>query len=176
MAENLYTTKFNDGTEIELITDATTWRNISTPSYCWYNNEEAEYKIPFGALYNGFTITSGKLCPAGWHLPDTAEINNLITFYGDSLSSGGKMKETGTTHWRSPNKGADNTSGFTALAAGIRYFDGSFTSVLSFTGFWLTTETDDNDNWYMSLYYGDAVVRLNHKSKNYGFSVRCIRD
>ena len=176
MAENLHTTKFNDGTDIELVTDAVKWRDISTPGYCWYNNEEAKYKDPYGALYNGYSVTSGKLCPVGWHLPDTAEIHELITFSGDSLIAGGKMKEAGTTHWLSPNKGADNSTGFTAVAAGIRYFEGTFTSVLSYTGFWLATEIGDNDNWYMSLYFGDAVVTLNHKSKNHGFSVRCIRD
>ena len=176
MAENLKTTRYNDGTKISLITNDTSWRNRTAPAYSWYNNDEATYKDTYGALYNGYTVNTGQLCPTGWHVPAWEEWQQLITFLGDTIKGGGKLKEAGTTHWLTPNKGADNSSGFTALAAGIRYFEGSFSSVLYYTCFWSANEIGSNDEWYTGLYFGDAAVIMDHRSKNHGFSVRCIKD
>lgn len=176
MAENLKTTRYNDGTDIPLITNAIAWDNLTTPGYCWYNNDEATYKNTYGALYNGYTVSTGKLCPTGWHVPAREEWQQLRVFLNDTITGGGKMKEAGTTHWLTPNKGADNSSGFTALAAGIRYFEGSFSSVLYYTSFWSASEVSQEDEWYLSLYFGDARVNINHISKKHGFSVRCIKD
>jgi uncharacterized protein (TIGR02145 family) len=175
-AENLKTTKYNDGTDIPLITDTTAWRNLTTPGYCWYNNEESKYKDTYGALYNAFTIKSGDLCPAGWHVPTMDEIQQLREFLVDTLNGGGNLKEAGTAHWLTPNTGADNSSGFTALAAGIRYFEGTYSSILDFTGIWSASEVDSNEEWYLSLYYDDAIVNMNHTSRNQGLSVRCVKD
>jgi len=176
MAENLKTTRYNDGINIPLITNDTSWRNRTAPGYCWYNNDETTYKGTYGALYNGYTVNTGKLCPTGWHVPVWEEWQELRTFLGDTITGGGKLKESGTAHWLAPNKGADNSSGFTALAAGIRYFEGSYSSVLYYTSIWSSTEISSNDEWYLSLYFGDAVVNLSHISENYGFSVRCVKD
>jgi len=176
MAENLKTTRFNDGTSIPLITNDIAWGNLTTPGYCWYKNDEGTYKDPYGALYNGYTVIPGILCPTGWHLPGMDEWQQLRDFLVDTTKGGGKLKEAGTIHWLSPNKGADNSTGFSALAAGIRYFEGSFSSFSYFTSFWSSTETGTNDQWYLSLYYGNAIVSMNHRSKNQGFSVRCIKD
>jgi uncharacterized protein (TIGR02145 family) len=176
MAENLRTTRYNDGTEIPLVTNTEAWGNLTTPGYCWYNNDEVAYKDPYGALYNGHTVSTGKLCPTGWHVPTQEEWQRLRVFLNDTITGGGKMKEAGTTHWLTPNKGADNSSGFTALGAGIRYFEGSFSSVLYYTSIWSSTEIGSNDEWYLSLYFGDAIVKINHRSKKHGFSVRCVKD
>jgi uncharacterized protein (TIGR02145 family) len=176
IAENLKTARYNDGTDIPLITDSTMWRNLLAPGYCWYNNDETTYKDPYGAIYNGYAVSNGQLCPVGWHVPEREEWKKLWEFLGDSISGGGKLKEAGTIHWRTPNKGANNSSGFTALAAGIRYFEGTFSSVLCYTSIWSATETGTNDQWYVGLYYGDASVIMDHRSKKHGFSVRCIKD
>jgi len=176
MAENLKTTLFNDGTEIELVTGNEDWHQLKTPGYCWYENNESEYKDIYGALYNGYTISSGKICPAGWHVPSLEEFDQLLFFLGDSLNVGGKLKEEGITHWHSPNKGADNSSGFTALGSGIRYFEGSFNTFSYYTSIWSSTEKSDGESWYLSLYYSDPTAILNHKSKGFGFSVRCVKD
>ena len=176
MAENLKTTRFNDGTDIPLVTDSTAWSSLSTPGYCWYNNDESKYKNPYGALYNGYTLSTGKLCPAGWHVPAKEEWQILRDFLGDTIDGGGKMKEAGIKHWFSPNKGADNSSGFTALGAGIRYFEGTYSAVLYFTGFWSDTVIGSDEEWFLNLYYGDAIVNLSLISKNYGFSVRCVKN
>jgi len=176
MAENLKATLFNDGTEIPLVSEASAWSKLITPGYCWYENNEPEHKDTYGALYNGYTVSTGDLCPAGWHVPEKEEWQEMIEFLTDSITGGGKLKEAGTTHWQSPNKGADNSTGFTAFGSGIRYFEGSFRSILSFTSFWAATETGSNNEWYLSLFYADATATMDHRSKKHGFSVRCIKD
>ena len=176
MAENLKTTRYNDGADISLVTDAIKWGNLTTAGYCWYTNDVASFKDTYGALYNGYTIETGKLCPAGWHIPDKQEWQVLREFLGDSLKGGGKLKEAGTAHWLAPNKGADNSSGFTALPAGLRYFEGTFSSVLSYTSIWSTTEVAKDEVWYTGLYFAEAAFIMDHRNKNHGFSVRCIKD
>jgi uncharacterized protein (TIGR02145 family) len=176
MTENLKTTMYNDGTEIPKITDAISWSNLTSGGYCWYNNDELTYQYSYGALYNGYSVNSGRLCPSGWHVPQIEEWERLREFIGDSTKGGGKLKEAGTDHWLTPNKGADNISGFTALPAGIRYFEGTYASLSYFTGIWSSTETGPTNQWYMSLYFGDATFSINHINKKYGFSVRCIKD
>jgi uncharacterized protein (TIGR02145 family) len=176
MAENLKTSRYNDGTEIQLIKDATIWNGMKTGGYCWYKNDELSHKDPYGAIYNGYAVITGKICPTGWHVPEKEDWLKLREFTGDSIKGGGKLKEAGIVHWLTPNKGADNSSGFTALASGMRYFEGTFASILSFTGIWSSTETGVKDLWYMSLYYGDAIFTISNMTKNHGFSVRCIKD
>jgi len=69
MVENLKVTKYNDGTAIPLVTDNTAWSNLTTPGYCWYNNDAATNKNTYGGLYNFYTVNTGKLAPTGWHVP-----------------------------------------------------------------------------------------------------------
>jgi len=121
MKENLKTTKYNDGSSIPLVTDNTAWINLSTPGYCWYNNDAATYKSAYGAMYNWYTVNTGKICPPNWHVPTDTQWETLITYLGGKIIAGGKMKETGTAHWTSPNIGATNETGFTALPGGYRH-------------------------------------------------------
>jgi uncharacterized protein (TIGR02145 family) len=175
MAENLKTTKYNDGTDIPLIEDAATWHGLTSGGLCWYNNS-SEQKSTYGALYNGYTVTSGKLCPVNWHIPSLEELKELREYSGDTIAAGGTMKETGTEHWFNPNYGADNKSGFSARGSGIRYFEGTYSSLLYFTGFWSSTEIQTDEQWYISFYYNDARARLSYQTKKSGFSVRCVKD
>jgi uncharacterized protein (TIGR02145 family) len=176
MAENLKSTLLNDSTEIPLVTDSLKWRNLTTPGYCWYNNDDLTNRETYGALYNGYTVSSGKLCPAGWHVPIAGDWQLLSEFLLDSLSGGGKLKESGTIHWMSPNKGATNASGFTALPSGIRYFDGSFTAIQYYTGIWTASESGSESENYLGLYYKDASLTFGTVSKKDGLSVRCVKD
>jgi uncharacterized protein (TIGR02145 family) len=176
MAENLKATSLNDGTEIAVIADSAMWENLSTPAFCWYNNDAASFSGTYGALYNAYTINTGKLCPAGWHIPEKKEWLVLREFLGDSVNGGAKLKETGTIHWLSPNKGATNSSGFTALGAGIRYFEGTFASILSYTAFWSATETGNDEEWYIGLYYAKTSFIMDFRNKKHGFSIRCLKD
>jgi len=126
MAENLKTTKYNDGMAMPLVSDNNAWEALKTPGYCWYNNDAAANKNRFGALYNWYTVNTKKLCPAGWHVPNDKEWTTLRTYLGGEEIAGGKLKETGTTHWTSPNTDATNQTEFTALPGGGRRSNGEF--------------------------------------------------
>ena len=176
MAKNLKTTKFNDGTAIELVTDGAAWAALSTPGYCWYNNDAASYKATYGALYNGYTVSSGKLCPIDWHVPSDADWTILTNYLGGESVAGSKLKETGTSFWVSPNTGATNESGYTALPGGLRYHDGSFHD-FGFSGYWWSsTEYSTARAYFRYMDYEYSNVFRFNNLKKIGFSVRCLRD
>lgn len=177
MGENLKTKNFNDGTPIPLVTDMTNWTNLTTPGYCWYNNDEASYKSTYGALYNWYTVITGKLCPTGWHVPNKNDWDILETYLGGTTVAGGKMKEIGLSHWTPPNVGATDLVGFTGLPGG--YAGGGFSS-LGITGqFWSTTNYDEllyPDRAYNHILVNSYIQVLVHGDQKYhGFSVRCIQ-
>jgi len=174
MKENLKTTKYNDGTPIPLVTDNIAWAALTTPSYCWYNNDATTYKNTYGALYNWYTVNTGKLCPTGWHVPTDAEWTTLL---GGENVPGGRLKEIGTTHWSSPNAGATNETGFTALPGGARNFDGSYYDVGKLGTWWSSTEYSSSSSaWFRPMNYNDTNVNRNYTNKQNGFSVRCLRN
>jgi uncharacterized protein (TIGR02145 family) len=175
MAENLKTTKYNDNTSIPLVTDNAAWVALTTSGYCWYNNDAATYKATYGALYNWYTVNTGKLCPTGWHVPEDAEWTTLITYLGGKLVAGGKLKETGTTHWSSPNTGATNETGFTALPGGNRYFNGTYYSIGGYGGWWGSTEDSTTYAWSRFMSCDSTSVGRSYGSKRGGFSVRCVK-
>jgi len=175
MAENLKTTKYNDYTDIPHITDSAEWDNLTSPGYCWYNNDETTNKDTYGALYNWYTVGSNKLCPVCWHIPSDAEWITLETYLGSMSFAGGKMKETGTTHWISPNTGATNESGFTALPGGHRYFNGSFDYVGNKGFWWSSTENIPGYAWGRLMSFNSRIVNRFSLSMTFGVSVRCIK-
>jgi len=193
MAENLKTTKYNDGTGISNVTDDAEWNGLTTDAYCWYNNDAVTYKDDYGALYNWFSVNTGKLCPSGWHVPTDSEWHILAlaidpdAVVGDTETPlGGKLKETGTLHWASPNGGATNESGFTALPGGTREdnITGGYDPSSNFEGltiggcWWTSTEYSSNIAWYRNLgNVNGTLARLagTNQSKRFGYSVRCIK-
>jgi len=116
------------------------------------------------------------VCPDGWHLPSDDEWAELIDFLGGDDVAGGKLKETGTTHWDSPNVGATNESGFTALPGGSRKVNTTFGNIGRIGYWWSATEYSTFRTWAMVLYYSSSDVDRLDYSKDYGFSVRCVRD
>jgi uncharacterized protein (TIGR02145 family) len=176
MAENLRTTKFNDGTDIPLVKDKNTWSNLKTSGCCFYNNNPIN-KSTYGVLYNWYTVNTGKLCPTGWHVPTNDEWQTLIDYLGGKIMAGGKLKEASMRHWDKPNTSATNESGFTGLPGGVRYGDsGTFVFVGEF-GYWWSSERYDTYNaWYVDLYYENSLFLDSYGNKNTGFSVRCVRD
>jgi len=181
MVENLKTTKFNDGTPIDLVTDDAAWLDLTTPGYCWYENEEATYKNAYGALYNWYAVNTYKLAPAGWHVPTDSEWSRLIHYLGGYAIAGDKMKSTGTMEagtglWHYPNRGATNESGFSAVPAGGRFGDGAFGHGMSMGGWWSSTEgiTGTTGNYYLSSEC--SGVNTMNWGRDCGFSVRCLRD
>ncbi len=180
MVENLKTTKFNDGSSIPLATDKTAWQSL-TPGYCWHENDTAAYKTTYGALYNWYAVNTGKLCPTGWHVPTDAEWTVLTTYLGGPLAAGGKMKapgtlEDGTGLWYSPNTGATNESGFTAVPAGGRNYDGTFGDNGFASAWWSSSEYDKFFAMYCYLYFDISDITSDGYLKGCGRSVRCIRD
>jgi uncharacterized protein (TIGR02145 family) len=177
MTENLKTTKYNDGTNIPLVTDNTAWANLDAPGYCWYNNDSSSYAQIYGALYNWLTVEAGKLCPTGWHVPTDAEWTTLTDYVGGTSVAGGKLKETGITHWKSPNTGATNETGFTALPGGYRnYYEGAFNSIGNIGVWWSKSEYNTDSAWGRRMRYNYSDVSKAGYDKAMGFSVRCVRD
>jgi uncharacterized protein (TIGR02145 family) len=176
MAENLKTTRFNDGTAISLVAEDQAWGALTTPAYCWYNKDAAVNKSRYGALYNWYTVSSNKLCPKGWHVSTDAEWTTLTTYSGGENVAGGKLRETGITHWEKPNNGATNESGFTTLPGGYRNNHGAFANI-GFFGFWWTaTENVPTASWCRTMgCTGTNILRIFSLKKN-GYSVRCIKD
>ncbi len=202
MVKPLKVTRFNDGTPILHLKKGSDWANADTsPARCYYgtnvdgadvsNSDSATYAATYGALYNWYAVnhkgTDGKanLAPKGWHVADTADWNTLIgalsnnpNFTGGSHATvGGKLKETDTAHWKAPNTGATNSSGFIALPAGYRNFDGNFNYLGSNAYFWSSTAFGSSSNaYYQNLYYNSAGIGRINYSKLLGFSVVCVRD
>jgi len=174
--ENLRTTKYNDGTAISEVTDQTEWKNCTTPGYCWYNNDETANKSTYGALYNWYAVNTGKLAPEGWHVPTDADWNILAAYLGGESVAGGALKEAGTTHWTSPNTGANNSSSFSALPGGYRSFDGYFFSIGNYGYWWSATEGNASVAYGRSLGYDYSDLDRYNYYKSCGFSVRLVRD
>ncbi len=172
MAENLEVTKFNDGEPIPLITDGTAWGESDTPAYCWYDNDEAKYKDKYGALYNWFAVSNGKLCPAGWHVPNIQEWNDLLNSLGQN--AGGKLKEAGTDHWVFFDKSATNESGFSILPGGWRTDYDTFSGSGDIAYLWSSSEDNSLCAWYINMF--PAFLSTSIMVKEYGCSVRCIKN
>ena len=148
----------------------------------------------YGVLYNWTAAMDGEassttnpsgiqgVCPAGWHVPSHAEWTELTDYLGGESVAGGKLKETGTTHWASPNTGATNETGFTALPGGYRNDRGSFSDVGTFNrigsnGYWWSaTEGNATIAWDLNIFLNYSYVLRFYYYEEVGFCVRCVRD
>jgi uncharacterized protein (TIGR02145 family) len=202
MAENLKVTHFNDGvTPIPLLEQTSDWDNVTlthSPAYCWYDDGNPNTpKDKYGALYNWHAVSTGNLAPIGWHVPTEAEWNTLKAYL---ISAGYNYNPlntvdnmvakslASTTEWQAsqiegaigmePNK--NNSTGFTALAGGMRYRNGDFKWAGSASMWWSATSvqpSDVNGNAYFSQLHSETTTLLtNATDKDSGFYVRCIRD
>jgi uncharacterized protein (TIGR02145 family) len=170
MAENLKTTKFNDGTDIPLVTDNAAWNALSTPGFCWYNNDEASNKDTYGALYNFFTVNIGKLCPDGWHVPSDEEGTVLKTYLGGEDVAGDKLKASGIS-WLGTGT---NESGFTALSGGGRNSSFGFFDIGLAGGWWTSSEFSSTSAYYMYMQCGNSALFSFQSFEIDGHSIRCI--
>jgi uncharacterized protein (TIGR02145 family) len=176
MAENLRTTKYNDGTEIPIVIENDSWAKLTSPAVAWYNNDAIEFGKTYGALYNWYAVTTNKLCPIGWHVSSDADWTTLSFDLEGGTKVGGKLKETGIEHWKSPNTEATNESQFTALPGGYRTFEGAF-NYISVSGYWWTsTEYNESSVLFYNLRYKFGNIYKYRSERNCGFSVRCVRD
>ncbi|MFA5496841.1 MAG: FISUMP domain-containing protein [Bacteroidales bacterium] len=185
MAENLAYLPFVVGPETRSDTDPCYY------VYGYYGTDVTTAKtrsnyLTYGALYNWPAAMQGEpssdanpsrvqgICPTGWHLPSDAEWTQLINYLGDANVVGGKLKAT--THWESPNEGATNETGFTALPGGYYNTGGSFYLIGNFGYWWSSTEFNSKYAWYRYLEDKTSIVYRNEYFKDWGRSVRCVKD
>jgi uncharacterized protein (TIGR02145 family) len=176
MLENLKVTHYRNGNPVTKITGNVDWSILSTEAYCDYTNDAA-ISSTYGRLYNWYAVSDSRnLAPAGWHIPTEADLITLGNYLGGNTVDGGKMKESGTTHWQTPNTGASNSSGFTALPGGSRDPFGLFDNFGFHAYFWSSTEFNGSLSRLLHLYYDYGGPPMHSFSKSFGFSVRCVKD
>jgi len=185
MAENLKVTKFNDNSAITLASESVDWIVLTGAGYCWYNNDPDFNKPIYGALYNWFAASSANICPTGWHVATDEEYNALevglglaqadVNIWGwRGTDHGSKMKSA--TGWNAGENGT-NTSGFTALPGGYRFFsDGLFNGQNSIGYWWTATEHDTERGWYRRLDGNSAAVYKASTDKRAGKAIRCVKN
>ncbi len=197
------TSSFVCGSSITDARDGQTYPTVLVGTQCWlaknlnYNqssmgsdwcyNNDANNCTVYGRLYDFSAATQGStsssspsgvqgVCPSGWYLPSNNEYTALETFLGGNSVAGGKIKEAGTTHWNSPNTGATNSSGMTALPGGHYSVSSStFFNLGSTSNYWTATQFDGSNGWAFNLANNIASVNRNASDKSFGFSVRCLK-
>ncbi len=191
---NLDLATYQDGTIIPQVTDPHSWAYLKTGAWCYLNNDSANGLI-YGKLYNWYAVAGiydeaslknpslrKQLAPQGWHIPNDSELAKLIAFLGGKKIAGGKIKEKGVEHWRSTNVGATNSSGFRGLAGGFREAFGTFSSGGFYPppegqGWWWSYSEEGYEfSWHLWLDHNYTTAWLDPCNKNYGCSVRCIKD
>jgi uncharacterized protein (TIGR02145 family) len=201
MAENLKTTRYNDNTQIQEVTDNLSWSTMSSGAYCWNENSKIANE-KFGPLYNFHAVKAvdannkPKLAPKGWHIPTIEEwaiLNDYLASnanynYDQTLITKKNAKSlAATTDWSTSGMpGAvgndlpsNNKSGFTALPAGSRSETGSFSNAHVLAYWWSSSVSTNNPSKAqgITLYYIFQHVEFKDLvDKTYGFSVRCIKD
>lgn len=174
MAENLKTTRLNNGTPIVLTENDGNWSSNTQAGYCWYGNNLTN-GIIYGALYNWHAVNTGILCPSGYHVATDNDWLALNDFLGGGLTAGGKLKETGSAHWAMPNVGATNDYGFTGLPGGWRTDTGSYEG-LNTIGYWWASIWDTSASWYRHILNNSERLFRVYTNHNFGMSVRCVKD
>lgn len=201
LAENLKTTKYNDNTNIALLTNGGVWQRTTEGAYSWFNYDGTTYIATYGPLYNWYAVNSGKLCPVGWHVPSDTEwktleiylqnhdynFNSVIdTDNFDSTNNYVAKSLASISGWNSStNMGATgnidfqtyrNKSGFNAFPAGLRYEDGSCLGIGGRTYWWSSTELWTKYAWRRGIDALNNSLLKDYELKNTGLSVRCVKN
>ncbi len=190
--ENLRTTKYNDGTAIPYVTDNSAWANLTTPGYCYYGNDSAANAVKYGALYNWYVVETGKLAPAGWHVPDSVDwdiLQNYLIANGynwDGTTTGNKIGKSmaAKTDWNSSategdvgnNLSSNNSSGFSSLPGGGRNNNGSFGNIGGYGDWWSSTERNATSAYFCRLSSHHPGLNRDYDNKEYGIYVRLVKD
>jgi uncharacterized protein (TIGR02145 family) len=179
MDRNLSVGNYRNGDPIPLVTDATAWANLTTGAYCFYNNDPSTEAV-YGRLYNWYAASDPRgLAPTGWHMPTEAEWRTLGACVGgiSGLSvAGGPLKEAGTSHWLSPNSGATNSSGFTALPGGYRTDFGTFAAIGEYAHWWGPEAFNATLGLGAGVWNFNVVLDIIGADKRNGWNVRCIKN
>jgi uncharacterized protein (TIGR02145 family) len=176
MVENLKVTRYRGGEAIDLVTDNASWEGMTSGAYCEYDNNAGNVDV-YGRLYNWFAVNDNRnIAPEGWHVPSDGEWTSLASYLGGDAVAGGKLKEAGLIHWKEPNTGATNETGFTGLPGGHREYGGNFDYINWGGGWWCATEANPNDASIRYLDYGAWDLWNYLEDKRYGRSVKCVKD
>lgn len=193
MAENLRTTKYNDGTSIPHLTDNTAWDKDTLGAYCYYDNTiNADRIKKFGSLYNWYAVGTKKLAPEGWHVPNDADwdtLQNYLISNGynwDGTTTDNKIAKSlaAKSDWTiSLNSGAigndltkNNSSGFLAIPGGYRDYKGFFYNIGNYGYWWSVTENDVYSACNRKLFCFLDYLHTSNDIKSYGLSVRLVKD
>jgi uncharacterized protein (TIGR02145 family) len=176
MTQNLNVDKFRNGDPIPEAKTQGEWEaygDAGEAAWCYYDLDPKNGK-KYGKLYNWFAVSDPRgLAPQGWHIPSDDEWKGLTDYLGGELKAGAKMK--GKSGWRNDGNGT-NSSEFSGLPGGNRFFIGTFDGVGYYGYWWSSTETKSIDAWYRALNYSKGSVYRGGSSKTDGFSGRCVRD
>ncbi|MBC7605654.1 MAG: fibrobacter succinogenes major paralogous domain-containing protein [Burkholderiales bacterium] len=176
MIRNLNVNYYRNGDPILQVTNPTQWANLTTGAWCYYNSDPANGAI-YGKIYNWYAVHDPRgLAPQGYHIPSDLEWVFLTNSLGDIAIAGGKMKEVGIAHWKSPNTGATNNSGFTGVPGGGRGLDGTFSNLKYYGVWWTSSESDSFSARIRHLYYESIYCVEGSYPKHFGLSVRCVKD
>ena len=170
MEENLKTMHYQNGDIILNIIDNAQWSATTTGAY-GINN------IDYGFLYNWYAVNDNRnIAPAGWHVATDNDWFILSNYFGGDSLSATNLKEEGISHWNSPNIGANNNSGFTALPEGIRSTDGTYNGLGSKGNWWCSSEYDYSNAFSRTIFNDNISLFKNYINKNFGLSVRCVKN
>jgi uncharacterized protein (TIGR02145 family) len=176
--KNLDVLTYRNGDLIPQVTDPTAWAALTTGAWCYFNNNFLGYGAIYGKLYNWYAVNDPRgLAPQGWHIATYDEWATLSTTLGGTTVAGGKLKTSGTSRWTTPNTGATNESGFSALPGSYRDNNGTFYNFTGQSGYWWTaTEFNTSNAYYYFLNNTIENLLRGNENKKRGFSVRCVRD
>jgi uncharacterized protein (TIGR02145 family) len=178
--KNLDVDHYRNGDPIPQVTDPAQWATLTTGAWCYYNNDTANGPV-YGKLYNWYAVNDPRgLAPIGYHVPTDSEWTILTDYLGGASIAREKLKDAGVLYWNSQlnlTAYASNSSGFTAIGCGWRYYsDGRFEGLNEAGNWWSANEFDASMAISRSIYNFSSTVYSGPMQKIYGFSVRCLRD
>ncbi|XOV94927.1 MAG: fibrobacter succinogenes major paralogous domain-containing protein [Bacteroidota bacterium] len=187
-AENLRTTKFNDGTPIDQVMDLAEWSSLDGPAFSYYDNDPDNAET-YGILYNGYAVAQENLCPKGWRIASDEDYKKLEIVLGMS------QDEANNSFWRGTNEGSKlaifkdlwvdgvlendsqfGTSGFNGTPGGYRGDDGVFYYLGTHGYWWTSTEDTPGFLWSRGIFNEDTRIARYSNNLKTGYCVRCIRD
>lgn len=175
MMDNLRVTHYRNGDPIDNVTDAGEWHTYGSGAYSDYNNDTTN-ACDYGRLYNWLAVMDSRnIAPEGWHVATDEDWQTLADYLGGDAVAGGKIKMAGTAFWMSPNTGATNESGFSALPGGRRNNWGEYLSINSEAGYWTSSDAGGY-GWYWYLTYDNSELVRDWLYGLYGLAVRCVKD
>ena len=179
MKRNLDVSTYRNGDSIRHAVSNEDWIDAGSKkegAWC-YNNNDPAMGVKYGKLYNWYAVNDPRgLAPNGWHVPNDTDWTNLSTYLGNQNVAGGKMKESGTINWDSPNTGATNETGFSGLPGGYRFKNGKFFGLRTIGYWWSVNANDDTTSWYIWLRHDFPYMYRFHHFREHGYSVRCLKD